>query len=88
MLEEAAPLCCEALQARRETLGDKHPDTLVSIWSVCLLLQRQGEEEEAKSLCREAVDGAKAVHGAGHEHTKLFMFMSYWNKIKIYQLLE
>ena len=33
-LEEARPLYEEALQAKRETLGDRHPDTLQSIGGV------------------------------------------------------
>ena len=35
--DEARPLYEEALQARRETLGDRHPDTLTSIttWPCC-----------------------------------------------------
>ena len=72
-LEEAAPLYREALQAKRETLGDKHPSTLISVFNLSQLLERQGEEDEAKRLCREAVDGAKAVLGAAHPHTKIFM---------------
>ena len=40
---------------------------------MCTLLEQQGEEDEAKRLCREAVDGAKAVLGAAHPHTKIFM---------------
>ena len=72
-LEEAGPLYREALQARRETLGDKHPNTLNSIWNLCMLLGQQGEEDEAKRLCREAVDGAKEVLGAAHPHTEIFM---------------
>ena len=34
-LEEARPLYEEALQACRETLGDRHPDTLASISNIC-----------------------------------------------------
>ena len=37
-LEEARPLCEEAVQARRETLGDRHPDTLASINNMAHLL--------------------------------------------------
>ena len=42
-----------------------------------MLLDKQGEEDEAKRpwkrLCREAVDGAKEVLGADHPNTKIFM---------------
>ena len=37
-LGEAEPLYLEALVARRETLGDRHPDTLGSINNVAILL--------------------------------------------------
>ena len=69
-LDGAEGLYREALAAFRETLGDRHPSTLISIWGVCKLLEQQGEEDEAKRLCREAVDGAKAVLGAVHPFTK------------------
>jgi hypothetical protein len=41
-LGEAEPLCREALAVRRETLGDRHPDTLTSINNMAGLLQAQG----------------------------------------------
>ena len=43
-LEEARPLLEEALQARRETLGDNHPHTLLSISNMSQL------EEATRSL--------------------------------------
>ena len=63
----------EALDGRRETLGAKHPDTLTSIFSFAVFMYQQGEESEAKRLCREAVDGAKEVLGVEHPHTKNYM---------------
>ena len=41
-LGEAEPLFREALTARRETLADRHPDTLTSIAWMATLLQAQG----------------------------------------------
>jgi len=52
-LEEARPLLEEALQARRETLGDRHPDTLGSIGNMKNLvnaLRKAGLREEAEAL--------------------------------------
>ena len=69
----AAPLLREALQARRETLGDRHPSTLASIWNLCLLLDGQGKDAEAKRLCQGAGDGAKEVLGVEHPATKNYM---------------
>ena len=42
-LGEAGPLLEEALQGRRETLGDRHPDTLTSI-------SKMGELERLLSI--------------------------------------
>ena len=53
-LDEAAPLFREALDARRATLGDRHPDTLTSINNMASLLQAQGKLDEAAVLRREA----------------------------------
>ena len=63
----------EALQASRETLGDKHPETLTSIYNFQTLLEDQGNESEAKLLCRELVDSAIEVLGPDHPDTKMFM---------------
>ena len=46
-LEEAAELYREALAVRRRVLGDAHPDTLISMNNLGVLLQDQGELEEA-----------------------------------------
>ena len=54
-LEEARPLYEEALQARRETLGDRHPSTLSSIKNMGQLLKDMGQLKEAKPLLREAL---------------------------------
>ena len=56
-LEEARPLLEEALQAQRETLGDRHPSTLVSINNMAQLLQAMGKLEEAAPYLEEAVQG-------------------------------
>ena len=46
----AEMLMHEALEAQRETLGDRHPDTLASIWNLCMLKAEQGKHGEAKQL--------------------------------------
>ena len=46
---QAKPLLEEALAARRETLGDHHPRTLLSISNLGLLLKDQGRLDEARS---------------------------------------
>ena len=41
-LSEAEQLCREALTASRETLGDRHPDTLLGVHNLAVLLRDQG----------------------------------------------
>ena len=62
----------EALEGRRRTLGDTHPDTLTSINNLASLLQDQGKLSEAEPLHREAVSGAKKTLGVEHPTTVLF----------------
>ena len=52
-LEEARTLFEEALQARKETLGDRHPDTLRSISNMAWLLSEMGQLEEARLLFQD-----------------------------------
>jgi len=54
-LEEARPLYEEALQARKETLGDRHPETLTSISNMGGLLKKMGKLHEARPLYEEAL---------------------------------
>ena len=49
---QARPLLEEALTARRETLGDRHPDTLGSINNLGNLLMAQGKLDEVRSRVR------------------------------------
>ena len=46
---QAKPLYEEALAAFRETLGDRHPNTLTSINNLGSLLKDQGRLDEARS---------------------------------------
>ena len=68
-LAEAQPLLQEALAGRRETLGDKHIDTLISINNMAGLLQAQGKLAEAESLFREAYKGFRSLFGQRHPHS-------------------
>ena len=67
--EEARPLLQEALQARRETLGDRHPDTLSSIFNMGWLLKEMGQLEEARPLLREALQARRETLGDRHQDT-------------------
>jgi tetratricopeptide (TPR) repeat protein len=68
-LEEARPLYEEALQGLRETLGDRHPETLISINNMGLLLKDMGKLEEARPLFEEAVQGLRETLGDRHPET-------------------
>ena len=60
-LDEAGVLLREALEARRATLGDRHPSTLTSINNLGSLLQAQGKLDEAGVLYREALEARRAT---------------------------
>ena len=50
-LTGAEELLLEALQARRETLGERHPDTIASISNSGMLLKDKGDLARAEELC-------------------------------------
>ena len=49
---EAEPLCREALEVSRATLGDRHPYTVAFIENLAQLLEKQGKLDEAELLRR------------------------------------
>ena len=49
-LADAEPLCHEGLAGSRETLRNKHPDTLASISNMAGLLKARGKLAEAEPL--------------------------------------
>ena len=68
-LAGAAPLLDEALKTRRETLGDKHPNTLTSINNYGLLLKDQGKLAGAAPLLDEALKTRRETLGDKHPDT-------------------
>ena len=60
----AEPLLREALEARREVLSERHPNTLTSINDLATLLQAKGLLDEAKTLYEEALKARREVYGA------------------------
>jgi hypothetical protein len=69
-LDEAGVLYREALEAMRATLGDRHPDTLLSINNLGRLQHDQGRLGEAETLLLEAHDGCAATLAEG-QRTRL-----------------
>jgi tetratricopeptide (TPR) repeat protein len=72
-LDEAGGLLREALEARRVTLGDRHPSTLTWMNNLGLLLQAQGKLNEAGVLFRDALEASRATLGGRHPDTLISM---------------
>ena len=69
LYDAAYPLMTLALETRRRTLGEQHPDTLTSINNTGFLLQAQGRLAEAEPYWREALEKHRRVLGEEHPHT-------------------
>ncbi|EOD31212.1 hypothetical protein EMIHUDRAFT_253610 [Emiliania huxleyi CCMP1516] len=69
-LDGAEALYREALAACRETLGDRHPETLTSIYNLGLLLEKQGRLGDAIPLFWEELEGCDARYGKRHKETR------------------
>jgi tetratricopeptide (TPR) repeat protein len=72
-LDEAGVLLREALEAKRATLGDRHPSTLSSRGNLGGLLADQGKLDEAGVLLREALEASRATLGDRHPSTLVSM---------------
>ena len=59
----------EALEGRRETLGDQHPKTLTSIGNLGMLLMAKGDLAAAEPLLRKALEGRRETLGDQHPKT-------------------
>ena len=69
LYDKAIPLQESALAKRRRVLGEEHPDTLISINNMGMLLQAQGKLAEAEPFCREALEISRRVLGEEHPDT-------------------
>jgi non-specific serine/threonine protein kinase/serine/threonine-protein kinase len=67
--DDAYPLQESALATRRRTLGEEHPDTLVSVNNMGVLLEAQGRLAEAEPLYREALEKSRRTLGEEHPET-------------------
>jgi len=54
---------------RRETLGNRHPNTLTSINNLGMLLMDKGDLAAAEPLYREAMKGMRETLGDRHPTT-------------------
>jgi tetratricopeptide (TPR) repeat protein len=62
-----------ALQLRLQTLGESHPDTLVSMSNLALMLHMHGEVLEARKRFEQILDIRQRVMGDNHPATLLAM---------------
>ena len=67
--DEAEPLYREALEMDRESLGTRHPNTLIAINNLAQVLQAQGKNDEAEPLSREALEVQRQTLGDRHPNT-------------------
>jgi hypothetical protein len=58
-----------ALDGREKALGKEHPDTLTSVNSLALVLERQGKYEAAEEMNRQALHGREKALGKEHPDT-------------------
>ena len=68
-LWSAEPLYREALEGKRETLGDLHPSTLTSIGNLGGLMYSKGDLAAAEPFYREALKGRRETLGSRHPQT-------------------
>ena len=68
-LAAVEPLLRGVLEAQRETLGNRHPDTLKSICNLIMLLQDKGDLAAAEPLYREALEVSRETLGNRHPST-------------------
>jgi eukaryotic-like serine/threonine-protein kinase len=69
LYSRAEPLFSQALNIRRRVLGDKHPDTLVSMSSLGRTLSVEGRHSEGEKLLRDALAMQQRVLGPEHPDT-------------------
>jgi tetratricopeptide (TPR) repeat protein len=67
--DEAEPLFREALEVRRETLGNRHPSTLGYINNLGTLLEAKGDLAAAEPLHREALKVRRETLGNRQQDT-------------------
>ncbi|MCA2553140.1 MAG: tetratricopeptide repeat protein, partial [Microcystis sp. M04BS1] len=69
----AEPLYLEALDLKKQLLGDNHPSVATSLNGLAGLYRSQGKYKEAEPLYREAINIATQVLGENHPHTQTIM---------------
>ncbi len=65
----ALPHAERALEQRRAALGDEHPDTVVTMNNLALVLRSLARFGEAEALFQRALDTCRRVLPTDHDHT-------------------
>jgi tetratricopeptide (TPR) repeat protein len=63
----------KAISARERVLGKEHPDTLLSVSILALVLRHQGKYEAAEEMTRRALEGSEKALGKEHPHTLTYV---------------
>ncbi len=66
--EQAEPLYMQALELRKQLLGENHPDSARSLNNLALLYKSQGKYEQAEPLLIQGLELIKQLLGENHPH--------------------
>ena len=55
-MSRAEPLYAKAIEIRKRTMGENHPDYVVSLNNLAALYKSKGDYERAETLCRQALE--------------------------------
>jgi len=80
LFRQALPLAEKAFQIRTELLGEKHPNTLVSLINLALINQQLGRLSEALPLFEKGYLQYQAV--LGEKHSITVMLRNNWRRIE------
>ncbi|CCO35945.1 hypothetical protein BN14_10066 [Rhizoctonia solani AG-1 IB] len=68
-LEDGRALQVQVLDAQKQVLGDRHPETLTSMHNLAHTHFDQGQYDQARALLAQAFSGRKHVLGISHRST-------------------
>ena len=66
---EAEELQAYHLELRTRKLGQKHPDTLISMMNLALIWEEMGRRDDAIVLVQQCFELRQQVLGPGHPYT-------------------
>ena len=78
LFSQAEPLLRQALEIRRQMLGNSNKDTLKSMYQLSEVLTWKGNAAEAEKLCGESFEGRRTVLGPENRDTLTSMNWLVW----------